>query len=151
MISVIAWLEMLNWKPLDLIDSPSLILFLLSVSEINSKSTRAFTDNDFWSNINITINLLLASFVTLLSRACNSGAHHLHHLRMVLFTESNSDGIYKPSFLLSWLIQYTLLVPYFRDVACCQAISKKCILMHLKQSIRKVVVSYTVDGSFKLF
>lgn len=61
---------MLNWKPLDLIKTPSLKLFLLNFSEINPESTKTFTDNDFLSNINIIINLLLATF-------CNSSLESL--------------------------------------------------------------------------
>ena len=124
---------MLNWKPLDLIKSPSLKLFLLSVSEINSKNARVFTDNDFLSNIDVIINLLwLLSVTLLLLRAFNSGALQLHYPGRHYSLKATLTGIYKPNFLLSWLIQYALLVHYFRNVTCCQAISKKCFLMYPK-------------------
>lgn len=82
---------MLNWKPLDLIKSPSLKLFLLSVSEINSEIQGLSL---IMASYQILILLLISFwllFVTLLSRAFNSGAGKLYYPEMAPFSESNID------------------------------------------------------------
>lgn len=51
---------------------------------------------------------------------------------------------------LNYLVSICFLVQYFRNVFCCQAMGLKKVFGGA-QVMRKLVVSYTVDGGFKLF
>lgn len=84
-------------EPLYLIrsKSPSLKLVLLHFSEINSEDTRAFTDNDSLSNINIIINLLLAPF-------CNSSLEGLYLQYRKAPVSSGSSTAWKHIFISAY-------------------------------------------------